>query len=319
MKIGITLPQVGEKATRDNIIEFAKKADTMGHSIDSLWVLDRLLWPMNPQTPYRGTIDGRLPSQAQNVLDPIDLLTFAASYTKRIRLGTCVVDMLFQNPVILARRFATLDVISEGRVICCGLGIGWSKDEYQACNVPFKHRGKRAAEFVEVLKKIWTEEIIQFKGDFYNIPASKIGPKSVTRPYPPIYLGGWSSKSFLRIINNNTSGWIASLGGGVASLEYLEDNIRIFNMEITAANKDRRNFRIFLLVYPQINSKKYFKGGQRVPFTGTIDDIGGDIQKIKELGVAQMILSYFFSGGGGDADDVAETLNTTNELSRFAA
>jgi probable F420-dependent oxidoreductase len=318
MKIGITLPQVGEKVTRNNIIEFAKKADSMEHSIDSLWVLDRLLWPLKPQTPYRGTIDGRLPSQAQNVFDPIDLLTFAASYTKRIGFGTCVVDMLFQYPVILARRFATLDVLSEGRVICCGLGIGWSKDEYHACNLPFKHRGKRATEFVEALKKIWTEEIIQFKGEFYNIPASKIGPKPVTRPYPPIYLGGWSSKSFPRIINSNASGWLASLGGGVVSLEYLDDNIRIFNEEITAADKDRMNFRIYLLVYPQLNSKKYFKGGRRVPFTGTIDDIGGDIQKIKEMGVDQMILSYFLSGGG-DEDDIAETLNTTNELSRFAA
>ena len=60
--------------------------------------------------------------------------------------------MLFQNPIILARRFATLDVLSKGRAIA-GLGIGWSKDEYQASNIPFKHRGKRADEYIQILKK----------------------------------------------------------------------------------------------------------------------------------------------------------------------
>ena len=74
MRVGITLPQVGEQATRANVIELAKTADKEG--IDSLWVLDRLLWPLKPQTPYRGTQDGTLPVSAQCVFDPIDLLTF---------------------------------------------------------------------------------------------------------------------------------------------------------------------------------------------------------------------------------------------------
>ena len=65
--------------------------------------------------------------------------------------------MLFHNPVVLARRFATLDVLSEGRTIC-GLGIGWSKDEYQASNAPFQDKGKRADKFIQVLKRIWTDE-----------------------------------------------------------------------------------------------------------------------------------------------------------------
>ena len=159
MNVGITLPQIGEMATRENVIELAKQSEMEG--IDSLWVLDRLLYPLNPQSLYGGTQSGTLPPSAQNVFDPIELLTFTAANTKEIALGTSVVDMLFHNPVILAKRFATLDVLSEGRLIC-GLGIGWSKDEYQACNVPFKHRGNRAIEFVEVLKKIWLDDIVEF-------------------------------------------------------------------------------------------------------------------------------------------------------------
>ena len=89
-----------------------------------------------------------------------------------------VTDMLFHNPVVLAKKYATLDLISRGRVIA-GLGIGWSKDEYDVSGVPYKHRGKRANEFLQLLKRIWTDDVVEFKGEFYSVPASKIGPKPI--------------------------------------------------------------------------------------------------------------------------------------------
>jgi alkanesulfonate monooxygenase SsuD/methylene tetrahydromethanopterin reductase-like flavin-dependent oxidoreductase (luciferase family) len=86
----------------------AKNAESEG--FDSLWVFERLLWPISPQTPYGGTPDGSLPIEYQIMFDPLETLTFAAANTNKIALGTSVIDMLFYNPVILARRFATLDV-----------------------------------------------------------------------------------------------------------------------------------------------------------------------------------------------------------------
>ena len=141
LKVGITLPQAGQQATRENVIQTAQQAEKEG--FDSLWVFERLLWPINPQTPWGFSVtpDGSLPIEHQIVLDPLETLTYVAANTNKIALGTCV-DMLFHNPVVLARRFATLDVLSEGRTIY-GLGIGWSKDEYQVSNIPFRDRGKR--------------------------------------------------------------------------------------------------------------------------------------------------------------------------------
>ena len=89
--------------------------------------INRLLWPLKPQTPYVVTPDGSLPIEYHNVLDPLTTLTYVAGVTERISLGTSVIDMFFQNPVVLARRFTTLDVLSDGRAIA-GLGIGWSKE-----------------------------------------------------------------------------------------------------------------------------------------------------------------------------------------------
>ena len=121
MKVGILLPVTGQQATRENISHVAKEAENEG--FDSLWVLERLLAPLNPKTPYPATPDGSLPPQYQNVLDPLATLSYVSSITSKISLGTSVIDMLFHNPVILARTFATLDILSNGRIIC-GLGLG---------------------------------------------------------------------------------------------------------------------------------------------------------------------------------------------------
>jgi probable F420-dependent oxidoreductase len=204
MKTGILLPQAGDYATRENILYVAKEAEKEG--LDSVWVFERLLWPIKPKTPYPGTSDGSLPVQYQNVLDPVGTLSYLACNTNQISLGTCLIDMLFHNPVVLAKRFATLDVLSQGRVIA-GFGIGWSKDEYEVSGIPFEYRGQRADEFLQSLKRTWTDEVVEFKGQFYNIPASKIGPKPVQKPHPPILLGGFSPKTFLRIVNY-ADGWL---------------------------------------------------------------------------------------------------------------
>ncbi|HJU85623.1 MAG TPA: LLM class F420-dependent oxidoreductase [Nitrososphaeraceae archaeon] len=313
MKIGLVLPQFGPDATKENIIKLAVDAEKEG--FDSLWAGERLLWPLKPQTPYVATADGSFPTIYQNVFDPIETLTFVAAHTNKIALGTSVIDMLFHNPVILARRFATLDVLSKGRAIC-GLGIGWSKDEYQASNVPFKDRGKRADEFVQLIKKIWTEDVIEFKGHFYNIPASKIGPKPIQKPHIPIYLGGDVSKTFARIAKH-ADGWLALPGG---LLDFLHNSIKSLRDQASKANRNPDEIKILTLTFPQVvisEEKKdntNSKGGsqsQRFPLTGTIEEIGRDIQKIKEMGVDHIM--FAFVGLGLD-----KVVDITKQLSKFA-
>ena len=111
----------------------AQNAEKEG--FDSVWTITRILWPLKPQTPYGVTPDGSLPTEYQTVLDPLDVLTYVAAYTSKISLGQCVIDMFFYTPIMLAKRYATLDVLSQGRAIA-GLGLGWSKDEYHASNIP---------------------------------------------------------------------------------------------------------------------------------------------------------------------------------------
>lgn len=312
MKIGILLPVAGEQATRENVVQTAKLAEQ--EDFDSLWVFERLLWPIHPQTPYGGTPDGSLPMEYQKVFDPLETLSYVAASTNKIALGTCVIDMIFHNPVILARRFATLDVLSKGRAVC-GLGIGWSKDEYQVSSIPFKDRGKRADEFIQVLKKIWTDDIVEFKGEYHDIPASKIGPKPIQKPHIPIYLGGFSPNTYSRIVNYDANGWLGVTAGAL-DLEYLENTIKTIKDMANKTNKDPNKFEVILLTYPNIiDSKNQSNEGQRFPMTGTIDNIGSDIQRIKQMGVGHIIFGYNFVSIGRDVDNM---IDKTKELLKFA-
>ena len=313
MKVGISLPQAGSQATKENMIHMAQVAEREG--FDSIWTFERLLWPINPQTPYPATPDGSLPQEYQIMLDPLETLSFLAANTNKIFLGTSVLDMLFHNPVILARRLATLDVFSEGRVIS-GLGIGWSKDEFQASNIPFNNRGKRADEYVKMLKRIWMDENVEFQGQYYNIPKSKIGPKPVQKPHVPIYLGGFSPNAIKRIVENDLNGWLGIIGG-IAPFGYVQSVVNNFRNEINKTNKDSANFKVILLAYPYLKDSAVNSdnSADRPTLTGTIDEIGDDIRKIKDLDVDQIIFAYNFSPIGKDIDKM---IDLTKQFSKFA-
>ena len=311
MKVGILLPQTGELATRENVLYIGKEAEKEG--LDSVWVFERLLWPVKPQTPYGGVPNTPIPVEYQSVLDPLETLTYVAGNTERIFLGTSIIDMFFHNPVTLARRFATLDVLSGGRVIP-GLGIGWSKDEYDAAGMPFKQKGARADEYMQVLKRIWTDDVVEFKGQFYDIPASKIGPKPVQKPHPPILLGAYSPKTFPRIVKY-ADGWIPI--AGFVPLEQQEQAINALRESARKANRDPSDIRIVVLTYPNLldSSSTSSSNQQRLPLTGTIDQIGNDVEQIKAIGAEHIIFGYAFSPIGRDAKKMMEI---TKQLARFA-
>ena len=182
-----------------------------------------------------------------------------------------------------------------------------------------KHRGERANEFLQLLKRIWTDEVVGFKGQFYSIPASKIGPKPVQKPHPPILLGGFSPNTFLRIVNY-ADGWIPVAGFG--PLEQLEQAINGLREGARKANKDPSKIRVFVLTYPNVLDSSSSSSAtsssseqQRLPMTGTTDQIGTDIDQIKAMGVEHIIFGHVFSPIG---KDMKKMIEITKQLARFA-
>jgi alkanesulfonate monooxygenase SsuD/methylene tetrahydromethanopterin reductase-like flavin-dependent oxidoreductase (luciferase family) len=211
---------------------------------------------------------------------------------------------------MLAKRYATLDVLSQGRVIA-GLGLGWSKDEYQASNVPYANRGERADEFLQVLKKIWSNDVVEFKGKYYNIPASKINPKPNQKPIP-VYLGGFTPNTFSRIIKYDLNGWLGVVGG---PLEYIENSIKSIRGQASQVNKNPNNFQVIISASPNVIEGQSSNLEKRDPFSGTIDEIGSDIQRLKDMGVDHIVFVYSFLPKGRNMN---EMIDTSKQLSKFA-
>src|SRR3712207_3169057 len=147
VRLGFTVPQFGPDAGPDALLEVARKAEE--HGYDSLWVAERLLYPLNPKAPYVATADGSLPLAYRRSLDPLAILAYLAAATSRVRIGTFI-NLTFHNPVLLARELGTIDVLSDGR-LDLGFGVGWSPDEFEAIGVPMRGRGRRAEEALQLL------------------------------------------------------------------------------------------------------------------------------------------------------------------------
>lgn len=158
----------------ENVVKFAQQCEVMG--CHSIWTIDRI---------------------AYDNLEPLTLLAAAAGATQNIRLGTSVLLGNLRHPSHLAKIVATLDFISNGR-ITLGLGFGSRQNDYTAVEVPFEHRGSRAVEQVELMKRLWTEDHVTHKGKFFNVQNLTIGPRPVQKPHPPLWTGGSAETALKR-------------------------------------------------------------------------------------------------------------------------
>jgi probable F420-dependent oxidoreductase len=305
MRLGFNIPQLGRAASGEAMVKVARHAEGLG--FDTVWVTERVLYPINPRTPYGATPDGSLPEGYKIVFDPIEALTWVAAQTSRIRLGTSVLDIPFYNPVMLARRLSTLDVLSGGR-LTVGLGLGWSEDEYEATGAATKAKGKRADEFLQVLHAIWKGDPVEFHGQYYNVAKSIVNPKPVQKPHPPIYLAAFSPGAFSRIARL-ADGW-NPVGMPVAAMRGMWENIRNMAKE-AGRNPDDLN----MIVRCNLNITQDPAPEGRWMFSGSLDQIRGDIAALRELNPQEIFFDPSFSPGVNTADDFIEVM----ELMRDAA
>src|SRR3954453_21101758 len=194
--LGFGLPVSGRWATPHTIRRIARRAEELGYA--SLWTFQRVLSPTG----------AALGPAHESVLDPVVSLAHVAAHTHRIRLGTATVCAPFTAPALLAKSLTSLDVLSGGRVTA-GLGIGWLPQEYAAAGVPYERRGERMDEYLRCLEALWTQDPVEFAGEFYAVPRSHVGPPPGPRPHPPVLLGGAAAPA-LRRAGRLAQGWLCS-------------------------------------------------------------------------------------------------------------
>lgn len=193
MRFGLSLPNnQGVEHVRE-LIAIAQAAEEAGFA--SVWTSEHLF-----HTSYVAERIGDRPYH-----EPLTVLTAVAARTRRVRLGTSVLVLPWHHPARLAKRLASLDDLSEGRVVL-GVGVAVAEDEYANLGADFARRGAVADEMLAAMKELWTADVPDFRGEFFAFEGLRFAPKPLQKPHPPIFVGGSSPAALRRVVEHGT-GW----------------------------------------------------------------------------------------------------------------
>jgi probable F420-dependent oxidoreductase len=204
MKIGVFATFMSPNATPSMIRDFGKRAEGLG--LDSIWMGEHVALFERNTFGYPGSKDGRIPvPPGGGMLDITATFGFLAAATTKVRFGTGVALVPQRNPIYTAKEVCTLDWLSDGR-FDFGIGVGWNKEEVEGCGYKWEDRGARCDEFLEVMRRLWTEPVVDFKGKWVKVETMKMDPKPIQKPHVPIIVGGYADAAFRRAVQFG-AGW----------------------------------------------------------------------------------------------------------------
>ena len=192
MQFGIHLPQAGSAASRDAIVAAARQAEDLG--FDDVWVSDHVIVPRERDYPPSAYIH-----------EPIVTMGIAAAVTERVRIGTTVLVVSMRQPLVLAKQLASLDVMTDGRIIL-GAAAGWMEPEFDALGMSFADRGPRLDEALELMRASWTQDPITADGPRHGVCIDDMRAKPQPAAPIPVWIGGHSSVVYRRAIETG-DGW----------------------------------------------------------------------------------------------------------------
>ena len=196
MKFGLMFANVGPFMFPDSLARLAQTAEEVG--IESMWTVEHVVIPVGYESPYPYSGSGKIPGgESVPIPDPLLPLAFVAAVTKKIRLATGVMILPQRHPAYVAKEIATLDLLSNGRMIL-GIGSGWLAEEFATVGVPFHERGARTNEAIRAIRSLWKDGPEAFEGKYYKWAAVESNPKPVQKPGVPIVIGGHSEAAAKR-------------------------------------------------------------------------------------------------------------------------
>jgi probable F420-dependent oxidoreductase len=275
LPIGCTLPTSGSAAEPGALGALAQTAEALG--FDSIWISDHVVVPERIESSYPYSPDGRFPtSPNQPYLDPIPTLSYLAGRTSRVRLGTHVLVLPYRHPLLTAKMIATLDNLSGGR-IDFGIGVGWMREEFEALGQQtYDRRGAATDEQLRILKKVWTEGVTSYDGEFWSFPTLGALPMPVQKPHPPIWVGG-HSKAARRRTAHLADGWLP-IGTRPPALLPPDDiaaGIADIRAEATRVGRDPNSIRVCFST--SVNFE---------------EDAAAKLRQYAEIGVQSFIVSF---------------------------
>ena len=293
MKYGYTLPGRGPLMDPETLGVIARKGEEVGY--DAVYAGDHILVPKNIASIYPYSEGGEYPGgPSGESMELLTLLAFLAGQTSKIRLVASVIIVPYRSPLLAAKALATLDVLSQGRLVI-GIGVGWMREEFEALDLPpFEERGAVTDEYIRAFKELWTSDSPHFEGKYVNFDDINFLPKPVQKPHPPIWVGG-ESRPALRRTAELADGWYP-LGSNPtfpmgtpeqlsAGLERLAAYARRFGRDPAEIEVIYRTSQF------ELNGTAVSDNG-RPSFVGNADQIAADIRRYEEMGVGSMVLDF---------------------------
>lgn len=264
MRVGLHALGIGTGARSDIIAAVARRAEERGFA--TLWSGEHVVMVDDPASRYPYTADGKIAvPAAADWLDPMITLSFAAAATSTIRLATGVVLLPEHNPVIMAKQVASLDRLSGGR-LTLGVGIGWSREEFEALGIPFERRAARTMSYLDAMRVLWRQDggPASFESEFVCFDRIRVNP-SPSQATLPIVFGGNSDQALQRVTVRG-DGWYG------------------FNLDDVAAVEERlRRLGQACAVAGRGLDELYVAVALRAP---TVADLG----PLAELGVTELVI-----------------------------
>ncbi len=297
MRYGFALPKTADGG---ELLRFARAVEELG--FESVWTGDHIVLPTEETDQYPYTPDGRFVARPDDPqLDAFIVLAYIASATERIDIGTTVAIVPYRNPVVQAKMFATLDVLTGGRAVC-GVGVGWLEKEFDALAASYKDRGAVTDEYLQIFRTLWLDREPEFRGEHYDFGGVYFAPKPVRGGHIPIWVGGHTRRAIRRAVKygdawhptRQTPEFVAR------NLPYLRDYAESAGRdpaEITVSLKRTLHFTDLGLEEGDSNRSN----GALIASTGEVIE---DVQACREIGIEQLTFDFRTPG----ADDCIRTM-----------
>lgn len=307
MKFGFYLPSHGPTARRDPLIDIAQAGERLGYH--SMVVGDHIIAPRVMESSYPYSLGDEVPwNEGGEHLEQLTELTFLAAVTERIHLVPSVMIVPYRNPLLAAKILATIDVLSEGRLIL-GVGVGWMEEEFEALDTPpFANRGAVTNEYLEVFKELWNSDNPTFNGNYVTLSNIEFTPKPVQKPHPPIWVGGQSKPAIRRAVEHGNA-WHPVGATPATPLEPEELASDIDYMRSHADKIGRNPYDVGVAMKAPLYDAELGGGEVRRRFSGTPDQVMQDIKIYQDLGVTNLI----FDVRGPEKNQIIERMSWLSE------
>jgi probable F420-dependent oxidoreductase len=294
MKLGFLPPMSRPRITSGEwVAQLVELLEGLG--VESVWGVEHVVVAQDYEPLYPYSADGHMPAEPGGDVvmpDPLEWLSFAAARTRHLRLGTSVIIASQHSAAILAKRAATLDALSGGRLML-GVGLGWQKEEYAAIGVPYKDRGRRLDECIEAMRALWTQSPASYKGKYVRFKKVYCDTRPAQRGGVPVLIGG-STDAAARRAGRLGDGWYPY----VISPEDMAARLKTLRAAAREAGRDPD--AIELTVWPG-----------SYDFTRTFDlDL---VKRYADLGVSRLVVSALEAGTSAELIGIRGLLESYQE------